>query len=170
MEDEIFPLVDEAGKQTGSALRSECHASPALLHPVVHCVVTDRAGRLLLQLRSGSKKIQPGKWDTSVGGHVALGETIPQALERETREEIGLDANAAGARFLYRYVMRNAIESELVHTFTCVSDGPFVRQEAEVEELRFWTRAEIAAALGTGVFTPNFEDEYYRFCGVTEHV
>jgi isopentenyldiphosphate isomerase len=166
MTDEAFPLVDESGNVIGSALRSEVHGNPALLHPVVHCLVTDREGRLLLQLRSKAKDIQPGKWDTSVGGHVGLGESIETAVHREIGEEIGLDAASAPIRFLYRYVMRNDVESELVHTYACQSEGPFVRQESEVDELRFWTRAEIEAAIGTALFTPNFEDEYERFCRV----
>jgi isopentenyldiphosphate isomerase len=167
MTDEAFPLVDASGNVIGSALRSEVHGNPALLHPVVHCLVTDREGRLLLQLRSKAKDIQPGKWDTSVGGHVGLGESIEAAIHREIAEEIGFEAASAPIRFLYRYVMRSEVESELVHTYACQSEGPFVRQESEVDELRFWTRAEIEAAIGTGLFTPNFEDEYRRFCGVT---
>ena len=27
-----------------------------------------------------TKDIQPGKWDTSVGGHIGLGESVPQML------------------------------------------------------------------------------------------
>ncbi len=163
MTDETFPLVDESGRVIGSALRSQVHGNPALMHPVVHCLVTDREGRILLQLRSMAKDVQPGKWDTSVGGHVGLGESVETAVRREIAEEIGTDTAAAPLRFLYRYVMRNDVESELVHTYTCQSEGPFVRQESEVDELRFWTHSEIEAALGTGLLTPNFEDEYVRF-------
>lgn len=167
MNDETFPLVDEEGRVIGSALRSEVHGNPSLLHPVVHCLVTDFDGRILLQLRSRDKDIQPGKWDTSVGGHVALGESIQEAVRRELREEIGLDARQTDLRFLYRYVMRSDVESELVHTYACLSEGPFERQESEIEELRFWTRAEIEGSLGKGLFTPNFEDEFRRFGGVS---
>lgn len=163
MNDEKFPLVDETGAVVGSAMRSEVHGNPALLHPVVHCLVTDRHGRLLLQLRSADKDIQPGKWDTSVGGHVAFGESVEEALRRELLEEIGVDSHRHPLAFLYRYVMRNEIESELVHTYRCTCDGPFVRQPSEIDELRFWTADEIEASLGSGVFTPNFEDEYRRF-------
>jgi isopentenyldiphosphate isomerase len=160
--DEIFPLVDEEGNVIGSAWRGECHGNPKLLHPVVHLIVKNRAGDLLLQLRSKDKKIQPGKWDTSVGGHVAYGEKIHAALTREAREEIGLDIATVTPEFLYRYVMHSDVESELVYTYACVSEGSFARQESEVDELRFWTREEIAGKIGTGLFTPNFEDEFAR--------
>lgn len=163
MADEIFPLVDETGRVIGSAARHEVHGNPALLHPVVHCIVTNEAGDLLLQLRSRDKDIQPGKWDTSVGGHVSFGEAVEAALLRELEEEIGLRADPAHMRFLYKYVWRSAVESELVHTFAYESEGPFERQVSEVDDLRFWTVSEIEASLGSGVFTPNFELEFGKF-------
>ena len=163
MNDERFPLVDKMGEVIGSVMRSEAHGNPELLHPVVHCLVLDRHGRLLLQLRAKDKDIQPGKWDTSVGGHVAFGESVQAAVHRELLEEIGLDSHRHPLTFLCRYEMSNEIESELVHTYRCLCDGPFERQESEIDDLRFWAIAQIEAALGTGVFTPNFEDEFRRF-------
>jgi isopentenyldiphosphate isomerase len=163
MVSELFPLVDEQGRVVGSALRSEVHGNPALMHPVVHCLVVDSAGRLLLQLRSRHKDVQPGKWDTSVGGHVDWGESVEQALARELAEEVGILAHEVEPRFLYRYIMRSDIETELVHTYTCMAPAVLRRCQQEIEELRFWSGAEIEQALGSGVFTPNFEDEYRRF-------
>ena len=61
MHDEKLPLVDRDGRVVGSATRREVHGNPALLHPVVHCIVTNHRGDLLLQLRSRDKDIQPGK-------------------------------------------------------------------------------------------------------------
>jgi isopentenyldiphosphate isomerase len=161
--DELFPLVNEQGEVIGSALRSEVHGNPSLMHPVVHCIVVNARGDLLLQLRSRDKDVQPGRWDTSVGGHVGLGESIDHAIARELSEEIGLDAASVTLRLLYRYVNRSPIETELVHTYHCAVEGPFRRQESEIDELRFWTREQVRKALGTGVFTPNFEDEFRRF-------
>ena len=90
MTEEIFPIVDETGRVIGKATRKECHSGSRLLHPVVHLHVFDRQGRLYLQKRAHNKLIQPDKWDTAVGGHVDYGETVMQALRRETREELGL--------------------------------------------------------------------------------
>ncbi|MDE6810957.1 MAG: NUDIX domain-containing protein, partial [Muribaculaceae bacterium] len=88
---EIFPIVDEMGNVIGAASRAECHGGSKLLHPVVHLHLFDKNGNIYLQKRPEWKDIQPGKWDTAVGGHVDLGENILQAIEREVREEIGLD-------------------------------------------------------------------------------
>ncbi|MBO7626585.1 MAG: NUDIX domain-containing protein, partial [Paludibacteraceae bacterium] len=89
-QDELFPIIDEDGNVIGKATRRECHSGSMLLHPVVHLHVFNSKGELYLQKRSLSKDIQPGKWDTAVGGHVDYGEEIETALRREAREELGI--------------------------------------------------------------------------------
>jgi isopentenyldiphosphate isomerase len=162
--DELLPLVDFDGCVIGRARRAEVHGNPALLHPVVHCLVANRNRQLLLQLRSVRKDVQPGRWDTSVGGHVNLDESIESAVVREIGEELGATVGIPELTPLYRYVMRSAIETELVHSYLWISDGPFRPEPLEIDELRFWSHAEIEKQLGTGKFTPNFEDEFARYC------
>ena len=113
MKQEYFDIYDEAGNRIGRALRSECHGNPALLHHTSHVVVFHPAGgRILLQKRSRSKDIQPGKWDTAVGGHVDAGEDYLTAALRELREELGVTASAGELRHLFDSKIRNAVESE----------------------------------------------------------
>lgn len=157
--EEMFPVVDENGNIVGAATRGECHGGSKLLHPVVHLHVFNRRGDLYLQKRPVWKDIQPGKWDTAVGGHVDLGESVEVALEREAGEELGL----AGFRAerLAHYVFESERERELVFAHRCTWDGE-VRPSAETDGGRFWTPDEIRAGLGKGLFTPNFEQEYER--------
>jgi isopentenyldiphosphate isomerase len=159
--EEIFDVVTPCGRVVGRARRRECHGNPALRHRVAHVLVCDPAGRLYLQKRSNSKDIQPGKWDTSVGGHLCPGETPEAAARRELAEELGITGPVP--EHCYRYTLRTEVETELVDTYHLVWSGPVVPDPEEIEAGRWWTDAEVAAALGTGTFTPNFEEEYARW-------
>jgi isopentenyldiphosphate isomerase len=158
---ELFDLyaVDEY-RVIGRATRGECHGNPALVHAVARVYVWDRQGRLLLQLRSASKDIQPNQWDTSVGGHLLPGEEAESAARREMVEELGVAPDKLA--FLHRFLMRSPVETEWVTTYSTIHAGPFAPDPGEIAELRFWTRAEIAAAMGTGQLTPAFEEEFPR--------
>lgn len=156
--EEWVPLVDEQGKITGRAPRSQVHNGSKLLHPVVHLHVLNSTKNLLLQKRPVTKQIQPGKWDTAVGGHISAGETLEKALEKEAFEEIGLKGFSAKLQKVYRW--ESEVEAELVYLFTTFDFKNVKVQSDEVEEIRFWTKNQIEKQIGQGVFTPNFEYEF----------
>jgi isopentenyldiphosphate isomerase len=157
--EEWFPVVDENGNTIGKALRRVCHDGKSmLLHPVVHLHLFNTKGELFLQKRAKTKDIQPGKWDTSVGGHVSPGETADEALMREVIEELGL--NNYVPEFLGKYVWESPCERELVNSFSTISDVVPVINKDEIEEGRFWSIGEIKENLGNDIFTPNFEYEF----------
>jgi isopentenyldiphosphate isomerase/intracellular septation protein A len=158
VKEEWVPLVDEKGQVTGQLPRSSVHNGSRLLHPVVHMHVVSRNKSVLLQKRPLSKAIQPGKWDTAVGGHITAGETPEQALIKEAFEEIGL--KNFNARLLNVYKWESDVEAELVYLFITYSSGEFNVQTDEVDETRYWTKNQIEKQLRQNVFTPNFEFEY----------
>lgn len=157
---ELVPLVDEKGNVTGCATRSEVHNGSMLLHPVVHLHLFNREGQLFLQRRPAWKTIQPGKWDTAVGGHVDFGEEIPVALRRETLEEIGM--TQFHAVHVVNYVFESAVEKELVNVFAAKATLQNPVPSAELDGGRFWDLSEIEEAIGKNILTPNFENEYLR--------
>lgn len=160
MAEEYLDIVSEDGRILGSASRREVH-SRKLLHRVVHLLVFDEYGSLLLQKRAPSKQIAPCKWDTSVGGHVESGEDILQALRREMQEELSLED--CPVSFLYSYIHRDPEEYELVFSFSCSYGGTLIADPREIEEVRFWHLSEIKCNIDTGIFTENFRDEFTRY-------
>ncbi|PIF02030.1 MAG: NUDIX hydrolase [Draconibacterium sp.] len=157
-DEEILPLVDTTGKIVGQAPRSSVHNGSMLLHPVVHMHVISSNKAILLQKRPKSKLIQPGKWDTSVGGHISFGETLEQALQREAYEEIGL--TGFSAKLLKTYQWKSDVETELVYLFVTFDHKNYHISSDEVEEARFWTKNQIEKNIEKGIFTPNFEMEF----------
>ena len=162
IDDELFDVVDERNRVVGTAPRSACHGDPSLAHRAVHLFVIDAAGRYFLQRRAASKRIQPGRWDTSVGGHLNPGEGYRQAAVRECREELGIELDPAAVDHLHDYVWRTEIETEHISTFRTFHEGPFTLHPEEIDEGRFCSRDELLNMRQSGVLTPNLEDELRR--------
>jgi isopentenyldiphosphate isomerase len=159
--EELFPIVDELGNILGCITRKRAHDGTKVLHPVVHLHVFNSQGQLYLQKRPEWKDIQPGKWDTSVGGHVDFGEDVRTALRREVSEELGI--NDFTPEELGSYMFEGLRERELVYVHKTVYDGKVNPSKEELDDGRFWSPEEITENMGKGIFTPNFEDEYRRF-------
>ena len=156
---EYFDIYDEAGKHLGTALRSECHGNPALIHCTAHVVVKHpETGALLLQKRRMDKDIQPGKWDTAVGGHLDAGETFEAAALRELSEELGVTEKVTLIH-LFDSKIRNDIESENVRIFGVELAGPFNFQQSEIDDVRFFTAGELDDPAFKEKCTPNLITE-----------
>ena len=158
--EEVLPLVNDRGLTVGKATRRECHNGSKLLHPVVHLHLFNSRGELYLQQRPLWKTIQPGKWDTAVGGHIGFGEPASEALRREVSEELGItDFEPVAVR---KYLFESDREREYVYLYKTVCDEEPAPGD-ELEGGRFWSIEEIDENLGKGVFTPNFELEYSKY-------
>ena len=126
----------------------------------MHIFVLNTQGDLFLQKRSPYKKVQPDKWDTSVGGHIPAGENYEQGALRELEEELGVKMpDASRLERHHDYVWSSDFETEHIRTFLLRYEGPFHLQEAEVSDGRFWSPDELRAAYGKGLLTPNLELE-----------
>ena len=155
---EYFPVVEPSGLVIGRSARSWCHSGAKPLHPVIHIHIIDRFSRIYLQKRSMRKDIQPGKWDTAVGGHVSYGESLMEAVYREASEELGF--TEFNPVYLETYEFESAIEKEMVNIFAVVGSYDLHPDLDEVDEGRWWELADIDASIGKGIFTPNFESEF----------
>jgi len=164
--EERLEIVNHKGEVIGHGLRSEIHGNPSMMHRVVHVLVFNSKGEVLLQKRSQNKDVAPGKWDTSVGGHVGIGEILVSSSRREMYEELGVEGHEP--EYLYSYTHSNEYETELVTTYRCLVEGEFSFDREEIDEIRFWNVDEIRGVMGKGILSDNFEHEFITYLGHLE--
>ncbi len=154
--EEWFDVVDEQDRVVGAAPRQEVHAR-GLLHRAVHVLVSDGAGRVLLQKRSASKDMYPNQWAASASGHVDRGEDYDTAVVRELGEEIGVRVAAVPER-LCRIDACEETGREFVWVYRVRHDGPIEASAEEISEVAWRSLAEIDrwVAERPGDFAPSF--------------
>ncbi|MBN1550616.1 NUDIX domain-containing protein [bacterium] len=153
--------VDNLGMPTTPLPREMCHGNPCHTHKVVHVLVLNEQNNILLQKRSRYKDIQPGRWDTSVGGHLIPGESEKAGALRECKEELGFVPE--NLMFLHQYMWLTDVESEIVSTYISTWNGPFDFDENEIEEIAFFSNDQIGQLIEKDKVTPNFRYEFECF-------
>ncbi len=154
---ELLPIVEGSGKVIGKITRDEAHKGFGFLHPVVHLQIIKK-GAIFLQKRREDKDIQPGKWDTAVGGHIDYGEDVESALKREAFEELSIKNFSYS--FITKYLWVSDEEREMVFTFFTRDAVNISPNTDEISDARFWKFEEIEKNIGKNIFTPNFEHEF----------
>lgn len=149
---EFLDIIGDNGKIVGQASREQVHRNPNLLHPSVHMHIFNSNGEILLQKRSETKDIFPGKWDTAVGGHVISGELPDNAILREAREELGIENIIPERYMIYKY--QDDYQSELMHVYLINLDREYKPDNNEISEIRFFKFEEILELKKNEEITP----------------
>ena len=95
MVDELLDIFDEENKPTNiKKTRSDAHKDGSW-HRVVHAIIYNSKGEMLIQLRAKDKKHYPNLWDISAAGHISAGEDPIVSCMREIEEEVGLKVDVS---------------------------------------------------------------------------
>ena len=88
--------------------------------------------------------------------------TLFRSIEREAREELGIDISVLSLNAVKPYIFQSDREQELINTFIAiVPQNININPDAEeIETGRFWQLSEVDKTIGKGILTPNFEQEY----------
>src|SRR6476620_6210506 len=98
-------LLDDEGREIGSAPKASIHGTDTALHLAFSCHVLDEHGRVLVTRRALGKTTWPGVWSNSFCGHPRPAEPLIQAVRRRAEYELGLeleDIELALPLFRYR--------------------------------------------------------------------
>lgn len=89
---EIIPIVNELDEVIDSVEKHNFDKTTGRIYRTVSFYLFDKSGKILIQRRADSKKTYAGKWDfAAAAGHVSLGESYLETVQREVSEEIGLE-------------------------------------------------------------------------------
>ncbi|MFH0701013.1 MAG: NUDIX domain-containing protein [Candidatus Woesearchaeota archaeon] len=140
MIDEFIDVVDEKDRIIKKMRRSLCHKRN-LRHRRVAVLIfkNDSYRETLLQKRSKSKDVAPGKW-AHLEGHLCSGDSYLDAAKRETEEEMfnGRKLNQKlKLEKLFKFKSSLDGDEVFITVFRAVLPGPFHLQKEEVDRYKF---------------------------------
>lgn len=115
---------------------------------VVVVFLVERDGQLLLLRRRADKDHAPGQWEPG-SGRVEPGETPVVAVQREAREETGLEVEVLGPVDTFHYYRGTAREETIGIAFHCRPIGGELRLSPEHDAAE-WVPLDAAAARRLG--------------------
>ena len=150
---EQWDLYDRRRVPTDEILERGQPIPEGRYHMVVHVVVFDGAGRMLIQQRQPFKEGWPNLWDVTVGGSALAGERSTQAAEREVLEEIGLPLDLAEECPALTISYDSGFDD--VYLITREVDLAALRlHPEEVQAVRWAAEEEVLRMLEEGTFIP----------------
>src|SRR4029077_5787406 len=116
--------------------------------------------RVWVQQRAFDKAVDPGRWDTLMGGQVSAGESVEETLERETQDKRGLAiAGLTDLRHTDRITVRRPVAKgyviEHVEVFEATVPVSLVpaNQDGEGERFECVPIAALLDRLAAGAFS-----------------
>ncbi|MBQ8928237.1 MAG: HAD-IA family hydrolase [Oscillospiraceae bacterium] len=121
---------------------------------VIHLLIFDTDGRLLVQRRVPDKSTWPDMWDISLGGLAQAGDTSRTATEREALEELGLHLDLTDAEPVLS--VRGHGTHDDYYAVTVPAGTALTLQPEEVAEARWVGREAWQAMLDSRQVIPYF--------------
>lgn len=154
---EYWDIYDRNKKPTGRTMkRNDWILKDDEYHLTVLGVLMRPDHKFLITRRVMTKAWAPGWWEVS-GGGVQAGETSRQAVNREVREETGIDISNAEGGYLFTYHRENPGEGDNyfvdVYRFIVdIKEEDLHFQKEEILDWKFATADEIKELAQQGVF------------------
>ena len=150
---ELWDLYDRDRIPTGETHRRGTPVPRGRYHLVVHVVIFNTKGEMLIQQRQPFKEGWPNLWDVTVGGSAVAGDDPRTAAQRETLEELGLAIDLSGQQ--PKLTIPFDVGFDDIYTLTMdVELSALTLQESEVQAVRWAGEEEILAMLADGRFIP----------------
>jgi len=168
-EQEELILVDRDDNELGFLSKAECHDGAGVLHRAFSLFLFNDEGELLLQQRSGNKRLWPNFWSNSCCSHPRRGESMEVATRRRLRDELNLETSL---EYVYRFCYSAEFgaagsENESCHVYLGRAPSELRPNDSEIASIRFVTAADFEDEMARVPerFTPWCKQEWGELCG-----
>ena len=117
MPGELLDIVNERDEVIGQEYRETVYAQKSSAFRVVNGFLVNDAQQVWIPRRSAGKKLFPLCLDTSIGGHVAAGESYEVAFAREAQEELAVDVTSLPCSFAGKLTPHSHNVSAFMHVY-----------------------------------------------------
>jgi isopentenyldiphosphate isomerase len=150
---ELWDLYDRDRHPTGEILERGKPVPPGRYHLVVHVVIFNSKGEMLIQQRQPFKEGWPNMWDVSTGGSAVAGDTSQTAAHREVLEELGLSIDFTGIRPQMTINFPGGFD-DMYFIEREVNIDDVILQPEEVQAVKWADFDEVCAMIDDGRFIP----------------
>jgi isopentenyldiphosphate isomerase len=150
----LIDVVDSHDVPVGVVARGYVFADRVNFR-VVHDLVFNSRGNLLIQKLAPTHPRHPGLWGSSVAGYIFAGESYESAAARRLKQELGINAPLD---YIGKTTMNDEGCEKFIAVFTAIHDGPFEFDTEHIKELEFLpiSRIHELHATRARTFTPTF--------------
>lgn len=147
---EILDIYDKYRKRTGKTYPRKEPIPSGGLRLIVHILIFNDKGELLIQQRADHKKMG-GLWDLTCGGACQAGENSFEGARRELKEELGLDFDFTSIRPILTANFDQGFDDFFLLKKN-LEINELKLQKEEVGAARWASRAEVLDLLSKGEF------------------
>ena len=153
---ELLDLYNKERELTNIQISRGVKVPKGYYRLVLHICIFNKEGKMLIQKRNPNKK-WGNKWDISVGGCVAVGETSNFAAMREMKEGIGFDYDLTNARCNFTFHFDGGFDDIFLINVDDLDLNSLTLQESEVVEVKWASLDEIIEMNKSGEFIIYYE-------------
>ena len=148
---EIFDLYDVDRTRTGETIIRGATVPENRYRFVVHVIVFNSEGKMLIQQRASDRPTHANCWDFSVGGSVVSGETSSVGATRELHEELGIDVNLEGKQANFTINFEKGFDDYYIIDYDIDAEDVNFQKE-EVQAVKWADKEEILSLIRNGEF------------------
>ena len=153
---ELLDLYNKERKLTNLQISRGVKVPKGYYRLVIHVCIFNKEGKMLIQKRNPNKK-WGNKWDISVGGCVAAGETSDVAAMREIKEELGLDFDLLNKRCNFTFHFDGGFDDIYLINVDDIDLSTLKLQPSEVIDVKWASEDEIIEMNRSGEFIVYYE-------------